>query len=784
MQNSDDLDQDRNLPQRRPRLLPEREGIRALYPYNRQETSEVKAYLAMIYRRRFLAAGIFLGSILLTVLMIVHSKRTYTATTTILVEPSAPQILGVKDLENGEAPGTYEHDYYETEYDILKSRSLAAQVIRQLDLTHNAVFLQTPHRAESSSQTKSKSAVNARHDPARATNGAEPSVVATQSAPSASDTADKDGPPSGVPPELVNRYLAGLDIKPRIGTRLVTVSYTAPDARLAARIANAHVDAYITRGIELHSEASRKAEEYLEKKVGELKFQVEQSEAVLNAFRRSHNIVGSAIGDEGSKVLLERLGELNADLSKTEDARIYLESEHQQIEHGDYESLPEVIRSALIGGLKQEVAKIAEEYASMRNRFNAGYHPLDDLHAKLEDSQARLRNEIQILVAGVQSDYTIQTAREQGLRAEIQKVTTEAMAINDAALHEAVLERQVDTNRGIYQNVLRRMEEIGITANRPSSNVSFLDRADPPEASSSPKVKLDLVKGGVLGLLGGLGLAFLLEYFDDTLKSRDDVEQRLRIPTMGQVPNFATVTRMAQAQKMLFRRNSPAVDFVLRTDQAWPLAEAFRVIRNTILFSRPAERPRTILITSAVSGEGKTSISINTAMAFAKMNGRTLLIDADLRRPKCHEVLNLENGAGLSERLLGDRYTHEVVQSTEWPGLSLITAGSPVSNPGELLASPQMHNLLTELVGEYEYVLIDSAPVVPVSDTEGLCTLVDATMVVASSTSSKQVVQSACARLELVGAKLFGIVLNRVDSALDPYTYSYSKYGRGESRSQ
>ena len=307
MQNSDDLDQDRNLPQRRPQWVPEREGTRAIYSYSRQEKSEVKAYLVMIYRRRFLAAGIFLGSILLSVLIILHSKRTYTAATTILVEPSAPQILGVKDLENGEAPGTYEHDYYETEYDILKSRSLAAQVIRQLDLTHNAVFLQTPHRAESSSQSKSKSAVNARHDPARATNGAEPSVVATQSAPSASDTADKDGPPSDVPPELVNRYLAGLDIKPKIGTRLVTVSYTAPDARLAARIANAHVDAYITRGMELHSEASRKAEEYLQKKVGELKSEVEKSEAALNAYRRSHGIVSSALGNKGNETLLERL---------------------------------------------------------------------------------------------------------------------------------------------------------------------------------------------------------------------------------------------------------------------------------------------------------------------------------------------------------------------------------------------------------------------------------------------------------------------------------------------
>jgi capsular exopolysaccharide synthesis family protein len=726
----------------------------------------------MIYRRRFLVAGILLGSMLVAVLMIVHSKRSYTATATILVEPSAPQLLGVKELENGEAPGTYEHDYYETEYDILKSRSLAAQVIRQLDLTHNDFFLQKSASVGLRSESKSKAAAKTRTQRVRVTNSASPSTVANRSEASATEIAHNDGLASSESSELVDRYLARLEIKPRIGTRLVTVSYSAPDARLAARIANAHVEAYITRGMELHSEASRKAEEYLQKKVSELKSEAEQSEAVLNAYRRSHGIVGSSVGDEGSRVLLERLSGLNVDLSKTEDVRIYLESEHQQIKHGDYESLPEVIRSPLIGELKQEAAKIAQEYASMRNRYNPGYHPLDDLHAKLEDSHARLRHEIQIVIGGVESDYSIQTAREQGLQAEIRKVTAESMARNDAALHEAVLERQVDTSRGLYQNVLRRMEEIGITANRPSSNVSFLDRADPPEASSSPRVILDLAKGASVGLIGGLGLAFLFEYFDDSLKSREEVEVHLRIPALGQVPDFARLRRLAQPRKdpiVIGAENRLALD----ANQSGAVAEAFRAIRNTILFSHPDGKPRSILITSALSGEGKTSTAINTAIAFARLTGHILLIDADLRRPKCHKVLEVENEPGLTELLSGERRTDQVIQETKCGGLFLLTAGGEVSNPGELLASANMRELLSELVIKYEHVLIDSAPVIPVSDTEGLSTLVDAAVVVANSTSSKQTVQSACARLEVVGANIIGVVLNRVGSTLGYYDYSY-----------
>jgi polysaccharide biosynthesis transport protein len=770
MQNSSEPYPDSNLPGRVPLWLASRAGERALYPYPTQENSEVRTYWAVIYRRRHVIAGMLLGSLLFTIILILHTKWTYTATTTILVEPQTPQILDMKELESGEAPGIYEHDYYETEYDILKSRSLAAQVIHQLDLMNNPFFwepdrhqLERDRHPASKSDKRFASAVTLSHMPGQPIGPAEMPAAESE-----------------VPPAVINKYLNGLDVQPKIGTRLITIFYTASDPGLAARIANAHVEAYITRGMELHSAASREAEAFLQKKLIELKSQVEQSEIALNTYRRDHGIVSPTLGDEGNdegnKVVLQRLTDLNADLNKSEEEKIYLESEHQQIRHGDYESLPEVIRSPLIQGLKEEVAKLADQYASMRNRFNSGYHPLDDLKAELDESKTRLHREIQVLVEGVESNYKIQSVRADELRVQIKKITNDAMARNDASLHDAVLVRQVETNRELYQNVLRRMAEINVTANRPSSNVSILDGAEPPSSLSSPKITLDLAKGALFGLLGGLGLSFLLEYFDDSLKSREEAEQYLRIPTLGQIPDFAKVTRAGHALKHYLRRGAA----VLQTDQELRIDEAFRVIRNTILFGWSNGTPRTVLVTSAVSGEGKTVTAINTAVAFAHLTGRTLLIDADLRRPRCHEFLQLSNEAGLSERLYGQKQTYAVIQPTRFEGLFLLSAGAEVSRPGELLASPRMRELLSELKQKFDYILLDSAPLAPVSDTEGLARLVDAAMVVANSTSSKQLVQAACSRLELVGAKLFGVVLNRVDLGPERYAYSYRRPGREE----
>lgn len=716
-----------------------------------------KLYWAVVRRHLRLICAIVFGSLLLSGLIFRHTTPTYTGSTTILVQPRTAEILDIKQPQAGDIPTSYQHDYYETEYDILRSRGLAAQVIQNLGLM-NVSWLVPPH---------------------------------AQSAPRIPDLLGR----LGVPESVIEAYQGRLEIKPTIGTRLITVLFTAPDPVSAARVANAHVTAYIKRGMELNAEAAQNAQQFLQKRLNELKDRVAKSETALNAYRRDRGIVSSSLDNEAGKLLMRRLADLNTSLDNAEEIKAELEGEHQVIQSGDYESLPEVMHSAVIQGLKQEAARLGEQYASMSNRFNPGYHPLDDLKAQLDDSQARLQKEIRRISEAVDSKYKIQLAQENRLNDEIKEVKAEAMAMNDAAVEDAVLAREVQTNHKLYDDVLRRIGEIELSANEPSSNVSVLDRAEPPRSPTSPRPVRDLATGGLLGLLAALGVAFALEFRDDRLRSGAEVEQYLRVPSIGMVRDFAKFeirNLIAKEVSSNYRSarfpledvlgSRSTKEIVVDGSQSSVIAEDYRGIRNAVVFGSSTVAPTKILITSAMSGEGKTVTAVNLAIAFSQIGKRVLLIDADLRRPRCHAIFNLQNDEGLTEVLSGRKQTNEVIKSTDRSNLFFLSAGSPVPNPGELLVFSDLRELLSKLNEEYDYLLIDSSPIVPVTDCEGLATLVDGVLLVAGSQSPRPVVQNACLRLVFIGAKILGVILNRVNTADVAYPYRYydreTPYGR------
>jgi uncharacterized protein involved in exopolysaccharide biosynthesis len=276
-------------------------------------------------------------------------------------------------------------------------------------------------------------------------------------------------------PDLVDRYLRSLLIEPKIGTRLVIVSFSSGDPKLSARVANAHVNAYIQRGIELHYQASRNAEDFLQKKLAELKERVEKSEAALNNYRRDRGIVSFSL-HEKSKILMRQLTDYGDDLTKTEARRIGYQAQSQLIRAGDYESLPAVINSPLVQSLKEQGARLAAQYASMSNRFNPGYHPLDDLKARLDEADQQLDTEIHRIVSGIEANYQTSTASEKMLRQEIDQTKSQVMALNDASLQDAVLVREVDANQQLYKSLVDRIKEIDVSADVPASNISVVDR--------------------------------------------------------------------------------------------------------------------------------------------------------------------------------------------------------------------------------------------------------------------------------------------------------------------
>jgi succinoglycan biosynthesis transport protein ExoP len=728
-----------------------------------QETGLHDCWVIIRSHRRLIGMSL-LGALAFTALVVFNLTPLYTAQSTLLLESQMPRILDTTEPATVPQP-LPDHDYYKTQYDILRSRSLAANVITELNLAQQPLF---------DSADKSKGLISGWWTSFR--NGLRDLFEGS------AEPIESFGP-FGVPSAVIDQYLARLEIKPRFGTQLVVVSFTTPDPELSARIVNAHVNAYIRRCMELKAETARNAEQFLSGKLAELKDRVEKSEAALNAYRREHGVIAFSLSENSKgQMLEERLTDLNNTLAKIEAERIALETQDELIRNGEADALPAVMQNQLIQNLKQQVAQLAAQYAAMSNQFNPGYYqPLDSLKAKLDQSRTQLALEIGRAAHEVESDYRAVTARERMLEQEIASVKSEALALNDASLQDAVLVREVDASRNLYKSVLERVRELDVSADAPASNVSVVDRAAPPRFPSSPQKLFSLAMSAFLGLLGGVAFAFLREFFGDRIRSSEGVERALGLPTLALVPDFKQ--RIHRGYGLLPGKmkkddalaevgmNKPASRAMVVPSKGQTAAgEIYHVIRTALLFSQPGSAPKSVLITSAVENEGKTVTALNVALAFAETGVRVLLVDADLRKGRCHEILGVQARCGLSDVLTGQKQPEEVILKTPL-GFWFLSLGGSCPNPAAILGSGAMRDVLACLCKEYDHVLIDSPPLLPVSDAAALAPLVDGVLMVVEASTSKRTVRQAYARLAHVGAKVFGVALNRVNSASPDYYY-------------
>jgi len=723
----------------------------------RDEDPDPRRLLHILIKHRWLVGG-FASSVLLVVALVtLLSTPLYTAETLLLIERQPARISDIESVVVAETLSPLENDYHETQFEILRSRSLATQVIEEQDLAE---------------------LLGAEED----------------------DAGDETAAAKGISPRLVGVYVnEWLEVEPVPGTRLVRITLTTPDPDVSARALTAHVGAYMRQGLALRTLASEEARGFLEDSLTGLKQRVEESEAALNKYRREAGII-AVEGPEN--ITVERLADLNEQLTLAEADRIAREAEVWLIRERDYESLPAVLDSPLITTLKEQLAQLEGEYALLATKFRPEYPRRAQILAQVNESRRRLRQEVQTIVAGIESEYLAALNEETALRAKADEQKTAALELKDASVEYAILEREADTNRQLHDSVLERMKEMGVAAELRASNAFVIDPAYPPGRPSSPKQLLNLALGLLLGLAGGIALALGADYLDNTLGSADDVERFLGLATLGVVPDLARLEASSQprlsAGRFLAQRASisrarlllsstlgrpaPAPpsptarrEVNIQFDPDAAVTEAYRSIRTSLLLSRASEPPRTILFTSATGGEGKTVTALNTAIMFAQLGPPVVLIDADLRRPRCHDGLGVENGAGLTEVLTGRIDTDESL-STAGGALSFLRSGVKPPNPTELLGSGQMRGLLIELRKRFSYVLIDSPPLLPVSDSVVLSQLVDGVVLVIDQPGTpRPMIRQAYAQLASAGAKVLGVVLNRVD----PQGPGYSQYGPG-----
>jgi polysaccharide biosynthesis transport protein len=709
-----------------------------------QEQLQLRERWRVIRKRLWLILATAFGTVLIVGVALFLKTPIYTATATLLIERQVPQMLDIRSVMVPELAGPDEYDYYQTQFEILKSRSLAAEVIREQGLENDSQFT---------------GATKKRWLP-------DPRIGAEN--------------PLGVDSGLIDAYLGSLRIDPVQRTRLVKVSFSTPDAELSARVANAHAEAYISQGLELHVQATKEAQRYLDGKLVELRARVEKSEATLNAYRRDKGIL--SLSDK-ENVVVERLTDLNRRVTEAEAERIGLEAQARLIRNRDYDSLPAVINSALIQSLKAQLARQEEDYASLDSQFTSRYLRVAQLQAQLEETQRRLKQEIRAVVAGIESAFLAADSKEKELRAEMERQKTAAFALKDASVQYAILGREVDTNRQLYDAVLQRIKEMGVATEGRISNVSVIDKAVPPLRPSQPKKLFNLELSALAGLLGGLGLAFIFEYFDNTLKTPQEVERYLRLPSLSVVPDFASLNSLSRVHHTLPETPVPPTRLYLpeRAPSALlpsaTVIEAYRTLHTNILLSRAGEPPKTLLFTSSTPGEGKTITVLNTAVAFSQMGARVLVVDADLRHSTCHKVLGMKNGLGLTEVLTGQSDFDEMIQPLAAAPFFLLSSGSHPPNPVALLGSKKMKDTVASLRERFDYILIDSPPVIPVTDTVLLTTVADGVvLVVNSQETANYVVKEACSRLAYARAKVLGVVLNQVDMRNGDYAYYYRRY--------
>jgi len=729
------------------------DGNPRLWEYSRTVRKHLWLILAVA------GAVVFAGA-----LKILIMTPIFTAQSTILVERNFPKVLAINDLltENDEADV-----YYRTQYGILRSRSLAATVIREEGLDAGERPATSNFKPGLIGGIWSKAAEQMRHLLERA-------GQASHSVESAE---------TKVKPQLVDAYLRNLEVTPIQGTRLVKVGYSSASAELSARIANAHCLAYIRQGLGLYADASGEAQRFLDQKLVELRERVEKSEIALNNYRREKGILALS-GREN--IVVDRLSDLNKELTDAEGSRIALEAQVKLIGERNFDYIPEVVNSNLIQTLKQNLIQLEAQYASLSLQFKASYPPLARLEAQVEETRRRLAREVERVVGGIQSAYLAASAREKEVRAKLEEQRGLALGLKDDSVQYAILQREVDTNRQLYDSVLQRLKEMGISTAVRVSNVSIIDRAEPPLSPSSPRKAQGLLMAAMAGLAGGLGLAFLLEYLDDTLKNPQEAERYLNLPSLGIVPRFCEsgcgpLGDVRGLQPRMIGR--AGAEYPALSGAGSPVAgEAYRALRTTLVLARAVGPPQAVLFTSAAASEGKTMTALNAAIAFAHLEAKVLVIDADLRRPRCHELLNLPNCAGLTEVLSGQRTIEEVIQATSVNNLSFISAGASSLNSTDLLGSRQMQKLLGCVRERFDYILIDCSPVMPVSDALVIAAMVDGVvMVVNGHRTPKQIVKAACARLEFARATIFGVLLNQVDPRSPDFAY-YNRYGYGYSQ--
>ncbi|MGC2061516.1 MAG: polysaccharide biosynthesis tyrosine autokinase, partial [Thermodesulfovibrionales bacterium] len=690
----------------------------------------------------------------------------YRSTVVIKIDKQGSNVLTFKGMTSN-----LDADAYETQGEILKSRSLAERVVRKLELDKNRDFLPIENKLSAMmssitdpitkafsyfipSDTKNDQGNDQGND--KGNNGK--IVAGTPKAPQKEE----------IPAYLSNSLTGRLQVVPVKNSQLMKISFISHNPQISVNVANAVAEEYIGYDLDSRVDAGKEAKEFLEKQIENTRTKVDASERLLNEYASKNEII--FIDSDKQSVLTRKLSDISSSLNSETAERMRKEGLYRQIvETGS--NNPVIINNGLIQGLKSQYATLEAEYLNLTKTFKPDYPKMQNMKRQLDAIHHNIEKEEVVLTKSIESDYKASLKKEAYLQAALESQKRKVLDFQERAVQYQSLKRQVEVNKELHNNLLQRLNEVGVAALSKSSNIQIVDRALYPKRPDKPNKQQNFLLSLVFGLLGGVGLAFLVDYFDNSVKDTDEIEKRMHLTSLGMIPY----------QPQLNAEKRPQV---ISSEFTNPVAEAFRSIGTFIMLSSPTTPPRKILVTSPGAGEGKTTICINIASALSETLGKGIIIDADMRRPKLHHSFSVDNKTGLSTCLSGNAGLEDIrsglIKPTSVKDLSIMTSGPVPPNPSKLLHSARMKDLLDSLSEIYNFVIIDAPPIMGMPDSILLSSFVDGTiLVVKAGETQKNAIVAAKQIFNNVNGNLLGVVLNGVkknDLKYGSYSNYYSSY--------
>jgi capsular exopolysaccharide synthesis family protein len=680
-------------------------------------------YVHVLLRRRRLLLAVFAAVVAIAAARTFLTRPVYEATAQLLIEKTDPNVLNFRGVTE-ERAGVGIDDYYQTQYKLLQSRSLARRAVEKLGLLAGPAY----------GGPRTKEQVDA--------------ILAQ---------------PPGQSPELegaIDAFLGGVAVRPVRNSRLVNVSFASFDPDLAARAANAVTGAYIEQSLDLRFQTSSDAGTWLGDQVEGQRKKVEEATRQLQAIRERDGLVNV---DERRTLLDQRLKELGTALNERKTERLQKEALWRQMAHaGNPEELPDVMHSGLVQSLRIELANLERQQAQLLERYLDQHPEVVKVRNQIQETRLKIRSEAQRVIRSAENDYKASAAQEASVSSALEAAKQEAQDIAKRAVNYDAQKREVEAAQQVLNSLVGREKETNVATELKSSNIRVVDPATVPKYPIKPQKRRDIGMGILLGLFLSIGLGFFLEYLDNTIKTPDDVRFHLGAPMLGVVPEL---------------KGEAAADRVVANPNAdGPFAEGYRVIRTALGYSWPDAGPRIIVVTSTSPGEGKTLTAVNLAQTLAEGEGRVLLIDADLRKPATHSLVRARRVPGLSDVIVGKAKPSEAIIS-RLPGsyLAYLPAGTMAPSPANLLTNRTMRGLLEGLRGFYDWIVIDTPPVGAVTEPLILAPVADGVVVVVGAEMvPRKAVVNTLERIHDTGARILGVVLNRAN--VEKHSYYYGHY--------